>query len=81
MKLETFAHRLRLDNVIEISITFLGDVDGIVVLWENVLVLRKYRLKSLGVKCHAAYNFGMIHKIKMCECVGIVREEANAAKY
>jgi len=70
-----------LDNVIKVSITFLGRDDGIVVLWESVLVLRKYRPRSSGVKCCVACHFGMIQKIKICECVGIVREEANATKY
>ena len=50
-------------------------------VWENILVLRKYRPRSSGVKCCVACHFGMIQKIKVCECVGIVREEANATEY
>lgn len=57
---------LWLDNVIEVSITFLGRDDGIVVLWESVLVLRKCRPRSPGVKCCAACHFGMIQKIEIC---------------
>lgn len=45
------------------------------------VIIRQCRLKYFGIKCHAVCSFGMIHEMKWCECVGTVREEANAAKY
>lgn len=42
------------------------------------VILRKCRLKYLGIKDHMGHSFGMIHKTKLCVWVGIVRKEANA---
>lgn len=54
-----------MDNIIEVTITFLECDNGVVIPWGNVLVLRKHGLTCLGVKCHAVCKFGMNHKIKM----------------